>query len=182
VNPAASKPERSWLVSRYIDVIRFVKKKYNMPVILTGGPGEYDKALGEAISAQVSVINLIGQTKPKQLLAVMQHACLALCPDTGPSHMAGAVGTPVIALHAVTHVDVSGPYLFRQHAVNRYPEAVSHVLKKTLETCPWGTHVHGDEAMQLISVDDVILKIQSVMSSLYARVSYPHEHIVGSSI
>jgi heptosyltransferase I len=166
VNPAASKPERSWLVSRYIEVIRFVQETYNMPVVLTGGPGAYDKTLGEAISAEVSVINLIGQTKPKQLLAVIQQAFLALCPDTGPSHMAGAVGTPVIALHAVTPVEVSGPYPFRQYAVNHYPEAVVRVLKKTLETCPWGMHAHGDDTMQLITVDDVISKIQSVMSLL----------------
>jgi len=169
VNPAASKPERSWLVSRYIEVIRFVQETYHMPVVLTGGPGEYDKILGDAIAAQVSVTNLIGQTKPKQLLAVMKQASLVLCPDTGPSHMAGALGTPVIALHAVTHVDVSGPYPFRHLAVNRYPDAVRSVLNKTSDTCAWGTHVHGEQAMQLITVDDVIIKIQSVMGLLFAR-------------
>lgn len=165
VNPAASKPERSWLVERYIEVIRFIQDTYQIPVVLTGGPGGYDKTLGDAIESQVSVINLIGKTKPKQLLAVMQNASLVLCPDTGPSHMAAALGTPVIALHAVTNVHISGPYPYRDYAVNMYPEAVASILGKTLEACQWGTHVHGEDAMKLITVDAVISQIKKIIAS-----------------
>ncbi len=164
VNPAASKPERSWSAERYIEVIRFIQKEYNMPVILTGGPGDNDKILGDAIATEVPVINLIGKTKPKLLLELIRRATLMLCPDTGPSHMACAVDTSVIALHAVTNVNISGPYTYRHQAVNVYPEAVRQVLGKTLETCPWGTHVHGFEAMTLISVEMVVVQIKRVMN------------------
>lgn len=159
VNPAASKPERSWPIDRYIETIRHMQAQWQAQVVLTGGPGAYDKTLGDIISREVSVTNLIGQTKPKQLLAVISQATLMLCPDTGPSHMASAVGTPVIALHAVTSADVSGPYTFRHLAVDCYPEAVVQVLNKTDETNVWGTHAHGDKTMELISVQAVLERL-----------------------
>ena len=166
VNPAASKPERSWEVSRYIAVILHVQKRWGAQVILTGGPGDYDKKLGELISSKVQVTNLIGKTKPKQLLALISKVALVLCPDTGPSHMANAVGTPVIALHAVTSANVSGPYTFRHMAVDCYSEAVVKVLKKTTETNIWGTHAHGKDTMKLIPVQAVKRQLDHFLSGL----------------
>ena len=163
VNPAASKPERSWSVERYIEVIRHAQIRWNAQVILTGGPGEYDRKLGDLICRSVSVTNLIGQTKPKQLLALIYQSSLMLCPDTGPSHMACSVGTPVIALHAVTSSEVSGPYLFRHLAVDCYPEAVVDVLKTTPGNNIWGTQAHGDTTMKLVSVQAVREKLDLVL-------------------
>lgn len=169
INPAASKPERSWSIERYIELIQYIQTSHGYEVVLTGGPSSYDKILGDAIAAEVFVTNLIGKTKPKQLLAVLKKAAFVVCPDTGPSHMAAAVHTPVIALHAVTHAGVSGPYPFLEYAVNQYPEAVRVVFGKTMETCPWGTHVHGPEAMRLISVPDVIEKVEKLFSERLTR-------------
>jgi heptosyltransferase I len=166
INPAASKPERSWPVERYIAVIQHMQARWQASVILTGGPGEYDKTLGDEISKSVSVINLIGKTKPKQLLALISLADLMLCPDTGPSHMAAAVATPVVALHAVTSADVSGPYTFRHLSVDYYPTAIETVLKKTQETNIWGTHAHGLDTMALIPVNDVIQKLDGICRTL----------------
>ncbi len=164
INPAASKPERSWLVERYIALIRWAVEQPNCCVVLTGGPGAADKRFGDLIQAAVpSVLNLIGQTKPNQLLALIALANCVVCPDTGPAHMAAAMGTPVIALHAVTNPDISSPYPFRQLAVNAYPQAVAQVLGQSVEECAWGTHVHGLAAMQLIGVEEVIARVQQVL-------------------
>ena len=165
VNPAASKAERSWPVERYIEIIKYLQSRWGAQVVLTGGPGEYDKALGVAICNAVSITNLIGKTKPKQLLAVIERADLLLCPDTGPSHMAAAVATPVIALHAVTSADVSGPYIYRDLAVDCYPEAVERILKKTIATNIWGTHAHGSETMKLVTVDAVLSKLEMLLGA-----------------
>lgn len=164
VNPAASKAERSWPVERYIEVIQHAQLRWGAEVVLTGGPGAYDQALGRSIEQAVSVTNLIAKTKPKQLLAVIQRADLLLCPDTGPSHMAAAVGTPVIALHAVTSSKVSGPYTFQNLSVDYYHEAVCKILNRTLEDTPWGTHVHGDEAMKLVPVESVVQRLDYFFS------------------
>ncbi len=163
VNPAASKTERSWAVERYIAVIKHAQTRWQAQVVLTGGPGPHDHTLGLAIADAVKVTNLIGQTKPKQLLATLSMANAILCPDTGPSHMGVAVGTPVIALHAVTSSEVSGPYLYRHLSVDCYQEAVRTVLHKTPETNVWGTHAHGPATMDLVSVEAVIERIDQVL-------------------
>lgn len=164
VNPAASKPERSWLVARYVDVIRQAQQRWHMQVVLTGGPGAYDRELADAIRQQLPYcIDLVGKTKPKQLLAVIKLSQLMLCPDTGPSHMAAAVGTPVVALHAVTSAEVSGPYPFRHLAVDCYPQAVEQVLKKNLQDNVWGTHAHGADTMKLVTVDAVLAKMAEAL-------------------
>jgi len=164
VNPAASKPERSWPAARYCEVIRFVLSRFPVQVVLTGGPGVHDKVLGDAIAVDIpEVINLIGKTKPKQLLALIGRAALVLCPDTGPSHMAAAMGTPVVALHAVTNVDISGPYTYKHLAINAYPDALAR-LNQTVDSVPWGTQVHEDWAMHCVSVDAVIARINAFFS------------------
>ncbi|QRN02859.1 glycosyltransferase family 9 protein [Legionella sp. MW5194] len=168
VNPAASKPERSWPVDRYVAVINEAQQRWNVQVVLTGGPGDYDRQLADAILQQVHCIDLVGKTRPKQLLAVIQQSQAMLCPDTGPSHMAAAVGTPVVALHAVTSSNVSGPYTFRHLAVDCYPQAVTDVLKKTEATNVWGTHAHGEDTMKLVSVDAVLAKLEQLFTTYYS--------------
>lgn len=163
INPAASKPERSWPVARYTAVIQQAQQRWNAQVILVGGPGAFDKALGDELMASVDAINLIGMTKPKQLLALIREADVLLCPDTGPSHMAAAVGTPVVALHAVTSSLVSGPYTCRHLAVDCYGEAIKMVLGKPPETVPWGMHIHGLDTMKVVSVTAVMEKLAHVM-------------------
>jgi heptosyltransferase I len=166
INAAASKPERSWPIERYVEIIQFVQERWKAQVVLTGGPGEYDRTLAESILSKVPVLDLVGKTKPKQLLAVIQKADVLLCPDTGPSHMGAAVGTPVVALHAVTSANVSGPYTYRHLAVDCYPQAVNSVLKKSAEDNVWGTHAHGDKTMELVSVEAVKEKLEVVFNKL----------------
>src|SRR3990167_9685906 len=162
-NPPASKPERSWLVENYVAIIKEAQSRYRLNVILTGGPTAYDHKLADQIQQQIQCVNWVGQTTPQQLLALIKRASLMICPDTGPSHMAAAVGTPVIALHAVTSAAVSGPYPFRHFAVDCYAKAVQHILKKTVASIPWGTHVHSREAMQLVRVEDVLKKMNEAL-------------------
>lgn len=168
INPAASKPERSWSSERYIQVIHHAQQKWNAQIVLTGGPGRYDRNLADSILKQVNCIDLVGKTKPKQLLALLSLADVVICPDTGPSHMATAVNTPVIALHAVTNPDVSGPYLFRHLVVNYYPQAVQDILQQSMEKTPWGTHVHGKETMDLIPVEAVITRLDEFLSTNFS--------------
>ena len=126
--------------------------------------GVLDQQIGYKIAEAIPVLNLIGQTRPQQLLALIKKADVVLCPDTGPSHMACAVGTPVIALHAVTSAEVSGPYMFRHLAVDYYPLAVEKILNRTVEANQWGTHAHGEETMSLIPVESVIAQFDAFFS------------------
>ncbi len=164
VNPAASKPERSWLVARYFEVLLVAQQRWGVHIVLTGGPGAYDKALAEQIGSAVQVTDLVGKTKPKQLLAVISKAQAVLCPDTGPSHMASAVNTPVVALHAVTNSRVSGPYSFLDLVVDEYPRASKQFLGQSYDEHVWGTHVHGEHTMSLVNVPAVLARLEHIFS------------------
>ncbi|MGL6029014.1 MAG: glycosyltransferase family 9 protein [Legionella sp.] len=162
VNAAASKPERNWPLASYIDALKQASARWNLAVVLVGGPGSYDRLLADQLIQALPAIDLVGKTKPKQLLAVISKAAVVLCPDTGPSHMAAACNTPVVALHAVTNPFVSGPYTFQHLVANRFPDAVKQVLGLEYQQHVWGTHVHGDKAMTLITVAEVMDKLAQV--------------------
>ncbi len=171
VNPGASKAEREWPVERLIEVIREVQKRWDARVILTGGPGVRERSIGATIMDAVpaGIVNLIGATTPKKLAAVLARADCLLAPDTGPVHLAGAVGTPVVGLYAVAPPQLSGPYLYPELAVNRYPEAVRAILGQDPQTVSWTTRVHRGEPMRLIEVADVLPKLAQVFEKTDRR-------------
>jgi len=167
VNPMASKAERLWPRHSYIELIKKCLPRWNCNVVLTGGPNPAEQLLGRSLAARLPqdrVVNLIGQTTPKQLAAVLGRAKVLVAPDTGPVHIAAAMGTPVVGLYAVAPPELSGPYHSQHLVVNRFPEAVRNVLGKDPATVPWKTRVKSPRAMALITVDDVLAKLESVLA------------------
>ncbi|HTD87311.1 MAG TPA: glycosyltransferase family 9 protein [Candidatus Binatia bacterium] len=166
LNPMASKPERNWLPNRYAAVIDHVIQSRNWKVVFTGGPAADEAAFARNILGLVkqkaAVTNLVGKTTPKQLAAVLSLSRVLLAPDTGPVHIATAMGKPVIGLYAVAPSKLSGPYLSREFVIDRFPEAVRTILHKDPERVPWGTRVHTQKAMELIQVSDVLEKLKQV--------------------
>jgi heptosyltransferase I len=164
VNPAASKAERNWPAERYTRVITHLQEK-GAHIILTGGTHQVESTLIKNIEAQLTtpVKNLAGQTSPKQLAALIEAADCVLAPDTGPVHMAVAVGTPVVGLYAVAPSWLSGPYLQREYVIDHYDEAVREILNRDPATVEWGTRVHDARAMQLITVDEVLERLSAVL-------------------
>ncbi len=166
VNPSCSKPERNWLKERYVQVIQAAKQRWDINILLTGGPGEGEKKLAAYIESEVGfpIVNWVGKTSPKQLAVTLEKADVLLAPDTGPLHLAGAMGTPVIGLYAVASSGLSGPYFSRDLAIDKFSEAVQTFLKKDPKKVPWKTRVHTQKAMTLITVDDVLDKLAKVLS------------------
>lgn len=162
INPAASKQERCWFTERYIQVIQKAKQQWdNLEIVLTGGPGIDEIALSAEIEKSVGfpVLNLVGKTTPKQLAAILSEVDVLLSPDTGPLHIAVAMGTPVIGLYAVAPSGLSGPYFSRELTVDKFDEAVKLFLKKDPRNISWRTRVHTQKAMALITVEEVIQKL-----------------------
>jgi len=177
VNPMASKPVRNWLPGRYGTVIQRAVETWGCRVLLTGGGGRVERQFAAAVLAHINkssaVLNLVGQTTPKQLAAVLGRAQALLAPDTGPVHIATAVGTPVVGLYAVAPPELSGPYLSQHLVVNRFPQAVRQILGRDPETAPWGTRVHNPKAMALIEVEAVLEKLGKVFSKQPTAISSP---------
>jgi heptosyltransferase I len=78
-------------------------------------------------------------------------------------HMATAVGTPVIGLHAASNPERSGPYFSRQWCVNRYDDAARQFLGNGAEQLEWGTKIERPGVMDLVTVDDVVSKLDALL-------------------
>lgn len=166
VNPAASKPERNWLPQRYVDLIRAAQSRWGAHVVITGGTAVNDRQLGAYITERIThdISDLIGKTTPKQLAALLAKVDCLVAPDTGPTHIAVAVGTPVIGLYAVAPAWLSGPYLYPDLVIDRYDEAVRRFLGQDPHRIGWGVRVRKGIPMSLIEVDAVIAKLACIMT------------------
>ncbi len=157
---------RNWPYERYAPVAEYAVRRLGWQVIVTGGPSDAEAEAAAAIVAAspVPVTNLQNRTTLKELLALIQRARVLMSPDSGPVHMATAVGTPVIGLYATTNPDRAGPYLSQQWRINRYPDAVRRFLGKSVEDVPWGTRVRDPGAMSLISSEEVVAMLEKFAS------------------
>lgn len=100
---------KRWPVPYWAALIDRLIRELHVQVALTGAPG--DRPLIERITGlmQEQPVNLAGKTSLPQLAAILQRADLLISGDSGPMHIAGAVGTPLIAIHGPTDPAHSGP-------------------------------------------------------------------------
>ncbi|HSM32208.1 MAG TPA: glycosyltransferase family 9 protein [Woeseiaceae bacterium] len=162
ISPCSSQRSRNfrnWPVERFVAVAQYLADRAGANVVLTGGNSPLEKDYAHAIAGQAGATNLVGQTSLAQLFALIAAADVVICPDSGPAHMATAAGTPVIGLYATSNPDRTGPYLSRELCVNRYPDAVERYLGRRVADLRWGRRVRHPEAMALITIDDVIGKV-----------------------
>lgn len=167
ISPTSSHRLRNWRPERYAAVADHAAHELGWRVVLCGGPSEFEREFGDAILGhmQTRPLDLIGKDTLKQLLALLQRADLVLCPDSGPMHMANAVGTPVLGLHAASNPDRSGPYSDRQWCVNRYDAAAMKYRRKPASRLAWGTKLEHVGVMDLIEVEDVIERLEAFAGS-----------------
>ena len=101
-------------------------------------------------------LDLIGRDTLKQLPALLARADLLLTPDSGPMHIANAMGTKVLGLHAATNPARSGPYSDRRYCADRYDDAMRRYLGKPAAEVRWGTRVERPGVMDLVTVGDAV--------------------------
>ncbi len=165
INAAASKAERTWKAKYYADFIDAANEKYDVQFVLTGGPAANEIQLAQDIQAlaKTQVDNLVGKTKHKQMLALLAEVDCLIAPDTGPAHMAVAMKTPVIGLYAVARSGLARPYQNPNYTIDKYPQAVEKFLGKKFEDAGWHERVHHADAMDLITVEDVLGQLEKIV-------------------
>jgi len=96
-----------------------------------------------------------------------------ICPDSGPAHLATAAGVPVVGLYATSNRHRTGPYFSQDLVVDRYPEAVRQEFGKPVEALRWGERVRNPGAMDLITVADVLERVDAVLDGTLRPASGP---------
>jgi heptosyltransferase I len=157
ISPCSSHARRNWHADRYGAVADHAAAR-GWRVVLCGGRSELERHTADAILAamRAPALDLVGRDTLKQLPALLARANLLITPDSGPMHIANAVGTKVLGLHAASNPARSGPYSDRRYCVDRYDAAARRFLRRPAAELKWGTKIEFDGVMDLVTVDDAI--------------------------
>jgi ADP-heptose:LPS heptosyltransferase len=163
VHPGASVPARAWAPQRHAELVRALAGE-GRHVVVTGEPAEVALTARVAGPPQRHVTDLGGRTSLGELAHVLAGAQAVVVGNTGPAHLAAAVGTPIVSTFAPT-----------VPAVRWRPWGVPHELLFEdvpcagcrARSCP----VPGHPCLAGVSVEDVLAAIDRVAASERAVVA-----------
>jgi heptosyltransferase-1 len=104
--PGAARPEKLWPLERFAELAEKIDSRFGFRIVATGSQGEreYIETTGQG------VINLAGQTSLRELISLLKGASLVISNDTGPGHIAAALGVPLVMLFGPTNPARLCPY------------------------------------------------------------------------
>jgi lipopolysaccharide heptosyltransferase I len=110
INPAAGWPSKIWAEDRFAAVARILRERHGLTSIIAWG-GDRERAAAERIVAAAGQAAVIAPpTSLQDLGELCRQARLVISGDTGPLHLAAAVGTPCVGLFGPVPADRNGPY------------------------------------------------------------------------
>jgi heptosyltransferase I len=111
VVPASANAKKDWPAERYVAVVDAIEAEFDARAVLVGGPGARETAAARLIAERAARPPLWQMGDGVRRLIWLLDACAAaVAPDTGPLHIARAVGTPVVGLFGHTNPWRVGPY------------------------------------------------------------------------
>ncbi len=163
LHPGTSVPARAWPQHRFAECAKRLLA-LGRRVIVTGAPSEAAVTAAVA-SAHTGVVDLGGRTSLPELAAVLDRATVVVAANTGPAHLAAAVGTPVVSLFAPT-----------VPAVRWAPYGVPHILLGDQQAACRGTRatqcpVPGHPCLTSVTADEVCAAVAELASM--SRVAGP---------
>ncbi len=145
LNPGAGWPSKVWPADRYGELARRLARDHDMPSVAVWG-GADELPLAETIVATSGgEARLAPATSMRELAALCRRAALFVGSDTGPMHLAVAVGTPTISLHGPSRAEWCGAYGPQNIRLQARYEAGSALERRQAD----------DSAMRAIGVETV---------------------------
>lgn len=164
VNVCASRPVKDWTADRFARVLGHAIDRHGLHVVLCGGRSEHERRMAADIVSTLGrpLQSLVGETTLPQLLAVLERSVALLSPDSGPVHLATAVGTPSIGLYGATNINRCGPSLERRWSVYTREAAALRFAGKASTQLGWSEVVPG--GMDLIEPDAVCERLDALFA------------------
>jgi heptosyltransferase-2 len=138
---------KQWLPERFEELARRLISSHNCKIVLFGDSSTSDLAIKINSGLNNMAIDATGKTSVLQLAALIERCDVMITNDTGPMHIACAVGTPVVAVFGSTHPAATSPL---------GPDSM--VIWKEMPCCPCHKRtcpeVHH-KCMVEVSVDEV---------------------------
>src|SRR5262249_22735814 len=108
-NPGGAWPNKRWPPERFGAVARHVQDAHGLKSLVLWGGDE--RAIAEIVAARSGEAATIAPSTPlSDLVAILSRARLVVSGDTGPIHLASAVGTPVVGIYGPTNPARNGPW------------------------------------------------------------------------
>ena len=154
LHPGASDPRRRWPPESFAAVANALSDEGCRVAVV--GHGADDARAAAQIAASSPAIDLVGALDMKAMTGVLARARLVVANDSGPRHLAAALGTPTVGVYWVGNVINAGPLLRARHRVGvafRQTCPVCGVNQASIgtERCP-----HDDSFVADITVDEVL--------------------------
>ena len=150
INPGAAWPNKRWPAARFGEVAAFLREVRGLPSVVLWGPGELPLAQA-VVAASSGAARAAPPTEVPDLVALARQAALMVSGDTGPLHIAAAVGTPVVALFGPTNPQRNGPWSAADVTVSRFDGC----------GCPYERKCHeASWCLESIGVAEVTAAIQ----------------------
>ncbi len=150
----ASWTSKQWLPRPTALLCRRLRAR-GLAVVLVGAPGDVPFAQRVLAAGAGEVIDAVGRVSLREVVAVLERATVAVGPDSGPMHIAAAVGVPVVALFGATNPARSGPWGWH-HFVVRSDVACAPCY---LSRCPI-----GQLCMERIAPEMVMQRVEEVLA------------------
>jgi len=146
INPGAGWRSKLWPAEGYAQVCDALESEFAHPVVLNCGPGE------EGLAQQV--IRACGQARPRiysgsvpGLIALLRRSRLMVGPDTGPVHLAAALGVPTVGLFGPTDPQRNGPYGPHRIALRPNGAMTSHRRSASAELME---QIHSEQVLAAV--------------------------------
>jgi len=129
VNPGAAWPNKRWPTARLAAVAALLRQRHAVTPVVIWGPGE-EALAQEVVAAAGGAALLSPRTTIADLVALTRGATLMVSGDTGPAHIAAAVGTPIVGIYGPTRPARNGPISPRDITVSRDAVCRCHHLRR----------------------------------------------------
>ncbi len=153
------RPHRAWVYECWIYLLQHILRWQSHIPILIGGADE--KQLCADLSAAVddNCLNLAGESSLCETAAVLKRCDIVVAGDTGPAHLAVAVGTKVIGLYGPTFPERSGPYGCLDLTLDQSESCGCHEQK----SCQYTNRSDPGQCMARIMLAEVVERLDGVL-------------------
>lgn len=145
LNPGAAWPNKRWPAERFGQLAALLLGRTGLRSLVTWGPSELELAAA-VCRASDGAAKPAPPTSVADLAVLMRDAALVVSGDTGPLHIAAAMGTPLVGIYGPTWPERNGPWDPDDAVVSRAGECVCHHKRECLRGAP---------CIDGIAVDDV---------------------------
>lgn len=159
LNLGASNRIKCWPPDSFAELTDRIQQVTGRAVLLVGGKDELDLAAQVMTSCTTKPFNLAGALSLGQLGALLKRCKVLVSGDTGPLHLATAVGTKVIALFGAIDPERTGP-VGKGHVVISHPEL--ECVPCNAKTC---SHAPCLECMTLITAEEVMRALNQILAA-----------------